>query len=39
MMLLWVPLLNFVFMPVAMVGGTLLFLLIEQSSENNGLKQ
>lgn len=31
--ILWVPLLNFVFMPVSMVGGTLLFLMIESSGE------
>jgi CysZ protein len=29
--LLWVPLLNFVFMPVSIVGGTLLFLTIESN--------
>ncbi len=29
-MLLWIPLLNFVFMPVSIVGGTLLFLSIEE---------
>ena len=32
-LLLWVPLLNFFFMPVAMVGGTLLFLMLESNFE------